>query len=161
MLTIYIKKLVKLYIVCFFKAIFIEMEEPPWLLDSADELLRTLSPIRLDGSIDMRTLPLCGKTGGKLHTSALYKLCTYGGVLVEHHEFISPQLSPVKSQVLQMARRQESHLVLEQPPPQRDPRRGRQRAPHLCGAPRDNEPHPFRLLVCAMILGFSPRDERR
>ncbi|XP_071678659.1 uncharacterized protein [Lolium perenne] len=39
-------------------------------------------------SVRQRSLPLRGKAGGKLCTSALYKLRTFGGVQDEHHQFI-------------------------------------------------------------------------
>jgi hypothetical protein len=52
--------------------------------------------VQLSNSVDERTLPLCGKAGGKLSTSALYKLCSYGGVLDERHEFVWNNYAPSK-----------------------------------------------------------------
>jgi hypothetical protein len=61
-----------------------------------EELLLLLSPVHLANTVDVRTLPLCSKAGGKLSTSALYKLCTFGGVLDAHHEFIWASYAPSK-----------------------------------------------------------------
>jgi hypothetical protein len=64
-----------------------------------DELLQILSLIHLDSAIDMRSLLLCGKAGGKLSTSTLYKLCTYGDVLDVHHEFVWTSYAPSKVKI--------------------------------------------------------------
>jgi uncharacterized paraquat-inducible protein A len=37
--------------------------------------------------------------GGKLSTSALYKLCTFGGVLDVHHEFVWTNYAPLKVKI--------------------------------------------------------------
>ncbi|XP_051224498.1 uncharacterized protein [Lolium perenne] len=61
-----------------------------------EALLLLLSSVQLSDSVDERTLPLCSKAGGKLSTSALYKLCSYGGVLDERHELIWDNYAPSK-----------------------------------------------------------------
>jgi hypothetical protein len=61
-----------------------------------EALLLLLSSVHLSNNVDERTLPLCGKAGGTLSTSALYKLCSFGGVLDERHEFVWGNYAPSK-----------------------------------------------------------------
>jgi hypothetical protein len=52
------------------------------------EELLLLSRTRLSGAADSRTLPLCAREGGCLKTSALYKLCSDGGVRDKNADFV-------------------------------------------------------------------------
>jgi hypothetical protein len=51
-------------------------------------LMHIVAETTLSSSPDQRSLPLCSKKGGALLTSALYKLCTTGGVADAHVEFV-------------------------------------------------------------------------
>lgn len=64
--------------------------------EQRERLLLLLSTVQLSHNVDERTLPLCGKAGGKLSTSALYKLCSFGGVLDERHDFVWNSYAPSK-----------------------------------------------------------------
>lgn len=59
-----------------------------------DDLARMVAGVALSGSPDQRSLPLCSKKGGALLTSALYKLCTTGGVVDAHVDFVWRCMAP-------------------------------------------------------------------
>lgn len=58
------------------------------------ELASLLSGVSLSDAADARTLPLCSKAGGKLKTAALYKLCTFGGEVSRHADFVWRNSAP-------------------------------------------------------------------
>lgn len=60
------------------------------------KLVATLPRLELVATPDMRVLPLCATPNGKLSTSALYKLCTFGGVRSPHYEFVWCSRAPSK-----------------------------------------------------------------
>jgi hypothetical protein len=51
-------------------------------------LASVVAGIQLSATADRRTLPLCGGPDGKLRTSSLYKLCTFGGEKPSWFEFV-------------------------------------------------------------------------
>nr|XP_051182879.1 uncharacterized protein LOC127296717 [Lolium perenne] len=61
-----------------------------------EELERVSTAIHLTEGVDVRKLPLCGRAGGRLQTASLYRLCNYGGVLDEHHDFVWLSCAPSK-----------------------------------------------------------------
>jgi hypothetical protein len=51
-------------------------------------LLRALSMLQLSSTPDTRSLPLCARGSNGLSSSALYKLCSMGGIRSRHAEFV-------------------------------------------------------------------------